>query len=1062
MTGQAPGLRLVDTITAADEAARDAALEELCHGADLAELLRACDELEQFRWESDNLYERVRALMFLHALHRYHIPAQPGLSPSGNIPYAGYDHLLNRRFEEAISSFLAAQQRDGANDSISSALAAAYHGVGFQTLANQVRRSVRSVAGNRWMFRIGHPADQPLRVRRELLARDASGELPTLREHTPVRMDLSHSGWSDIFFLGMDYPEGARVINVSVDLGVRGRDATVRPPIEASLRVIDEPILRLTSVDLGATADIQDLSEVFDFAKDYLGLLKAAVIAAGVVPPGIEGSGESLAELLATMTAPGHGLEITSHVRDIPKGSRLAVSTNLLASLIAVCMRATGQARDLQGPLAERDRRVAAARAILGEWLGGSGGGWQDSGGLWPGIKLISGQAARPDDPEYGISRGCLLPGHTILGDDDISGEARRRLQESLVLVHGGMAQDVGPVLEMVTERYLLRTADAWRCRKHAVALLDEILAALRSGDTDALAHATTTHFEQPVQGIIPWATNLFTETVIARTRERFGADFTGFCMLGGMAGGGMAFLFKPEARDAALDDFHEILQATKRELEHALPFAMDPVIYDFEINPHGSTCQLTTSSPGRPGARPEEAEQREASTEDLETLLRDNGFDRDLHERIRDDLRGGRIGLAQNRLSPQTTLEDVQPDDVIDAISELPDRARSVGEDALRRGEVAVVTLAAGAASRWTHGAGVVKALHPFCRLGGAHRSFLELHLRKTSRAARRAGAPIPHVFTTSMFTHGPIAAHLARHRDHGHTSGVVLSPGRAVGLRLVPTVRDLRFMWEELAQQVLDEQAEKVRRSLQAALIQWAEAAGEGSDYTDNLPAQCLHPVGHWFEVPNMLRNGVLADLLEQQPSLRHLLLHNIDTVGVDVDPALLGLHIERAAALTFEVIPRRLEDRGGGLARVDGRPRILEGLAMPREEDEFELSYYSTNTTWIDIDRLLAAMNLTREDLSDEQRVNAAVRELGDRLPTYITLKDVKKRWGHGQEDIFPVAQFEKLWGDMTSLTDVDCTFAVVPRRRGQQLKDPAQLDGWVIDGSADHVASLCDWE
>ena len=35
----------------------------------------------------------------------------------------------------------------------------------------------------------------------------------------------------------------------------------------------------------------------------------------------------------------------------------------------------------------------------------------------------------------------------------------------------------------------------------------------------------------------------------------------------------------------------------------------------------------------------------------------------------------------------------------------------------------------------------------------------------------------------------------------------------------------------------------------------------------------------------------------------------------------------------------------------------------------------------------------------------------------MPTYIRLKDVKKRWGKGQEDIFPVAQFEKLWGDMT---------------------------------------------
>ena len=40
----------------------------------------------------------------------------------------------------------------------------------------------------------------------------------------------------------------------------------------------------------------------------------------------------------------------------------------------------------------------------------------------------------------------------------------------------------------------------------------------------------------------------------------------------------------------------------------------------------------------------------------------------------------------------------------------------------------------------------------------------------------------------------------------------------------------------------------------------------------------------------------------------------------------------------------------------------------------------------------------------------------------MPTYITLKDVKKRWGKGQEDVFPVAQFEKLWGDMTALARV----------------------------------------
>jgi hypothetical protein len=132
-----------------------------------------------------------------------------------------------------------------------------------------------------------------------LLARSENGTFPLLRESTPVRMDLSHSCWSDVFFLGMDYPEGARVLNVSIDLGVHGRDATPKPPVEAYLRVIDSPVLRLTSVDLATTAEISDLGEVFDFARDYLGLLKAAVIAAGIVPPGVEGSGASLADLLA-------------------------------------------------------------------------------------------------------------------------------------------------------------------------------------------------------------------------------------------------------------------------------------------------------------------------------------------------------------------------------------------------------------------------------------------------------------------------------------------------------------------------------------------------------------------------------------------------------------------------------------------------------------------------------------------------------------------------------------------------------------------------------------------
>ena len=133
------------------------------------------------------------------------------------------------------------------------------------------------------------------------------------------------------------------------------------------------------------------------------------------------------------------------------------------------------------------------------------------------------------------------------------------------------------------------------------------------------------------------------------------------------------------------------------------------------------------------------------------------------------------------------------------------------------------------------------------------------------------------------------------------------------------------------------------------------------------------------------------------------------------------------------------------------------------MPDEEAEFNLSYYNTLTTWIDINQFLKLVGISRQDILDNntEKIQTALRNLAKRLPTYITLKDVKKRWGHGQEDVFPVTQFEKLWGDLTTLPEANCGYFIVPRLRGQQLKDPAQLDGWLQDGSAQYVESICAW-
>jgi len=833
------------------------------------------------------------------------------------------------------------------------------------------------------------------------------------------------------------------------------------------------------------------------------------------VPSSFEGTHHSIAAVLAMVVGSGIGLELVTKVNDIPKGSRLAVSTNLLASIVSVLMRATGQTTALEGGLTESERRLAASRAILGEWLGGSGGGWQDSGGIWPGIKVIEGAAARDGDPEFGISRGCLLPCHHVLGEGELHPEMAERLAQSIVLIHGGMAQNVGPILEMVTEKYLLRSSDEWRARMHMRTIFDGILTALKTGDVRTLATHTTQNFDGPLKTIIPWVTNRFTETIIAEARAALGATFWGFQMLGGMSGGGMAMYVAPEAHESFRDRILDIMRSAKRDIDDALPFAMEPVVYDFRINTRGTWATLHSGEdammPSRyyalqvpelvrqsgealPYLRRAELDHFTARSQEpsetfglLRTIVSNlfrvadpasraeriewdreagaiksgNGFDTVQHEQIRADLKAGRIGLAHNRLSVETAIDDVKDGDV--AVLSQSDSVRPRGERALREGRVAVLSLAGGVGSRWTTGSGVIKALNPFVGIDGKHRGFLEIHLAKSRATAEKFGKCPPHLVSTSFLTHTAIERHLAATENYEYAGPVLLSPGRSIGQRLIPMVRDLVFLWEETQQETLDEQKQKVREAVRGALMAWAREAGEGNDYTDNVPIQRFNPPGHWYEVPNLFRNGVLARLLRERPDLETVMLHNIDTLGADLDPAALGYHLDSGNVLTFEVVPRRIADSGGGLARVGGKVRLLEGLAQPREEDEYKLRYYNSMTTWIQIDPLLNVFGLTRDDLNGpEERVAEAVRQMAQRLPTYVTIKDVKRRWGHGQEDVYPVAQFEKLWGDMSGLSDVRCGYLAVPRMRGQQLKDPSELDPWANDGSKDYVAKFCRFD
>ena len=841
------GKLLIATITDADPAIRDRSVRELVSGSSVAEKIEACADLEQFRRARPNLYERVRASLFLHALYRYEIQDDPAIRGTGHIPFAGFMDLMERRYEPAIASFLETMKHDGPNGAICSALAQVLRadrvcdaGRPGAAIGQELPGQSLDVSGRR-----GRRA--PLRIHHRLLERVSDEALfPILVEKTAVRLDLSHSGWSDIFFLGMDFPEGARVLNISVDLGVHGRDPSPTPPIETRLRVITEPILRLTSIDLNACKDVDSLEELFNFGNDYLGLIKAAVVASGLVPPSLEGTHSRLSELLGRIVRKGTRAGDRQQGQRHSQGIALAVSTNLLASLIALLMRATGQTRNLTGPLESEEAKVVVARAILGEWMGGSGGGWQDSGGIFPGIKLIEGVAAEAGDPEWGVSRGRLLPTHSLLNAPSSrpSGPVDAHHASSLpAALPRAWSWFMGvwrktsarsstwspPSICSAAATSGWRGPKPWRSSTRYWSLSAQPMCAARQLDHAQLGRPAQAHhpvgYQRVHRGDHP------------RSRQALGEDFWGFLMLGGMSGGGMAFFVAPHRHDEFQDRIAMIMKEAKATIDDALPFAMEPVVYDFRINAHGTFATLDTgdtsddaagvlhasgsthdrcrghvglavSSPGgrRPFRQPLPGQRRAASRfpHDHQSSLpchsigrrclagvgleaarirRENGFDRVQHEQLRDDLQRGRIGLARNRLPVDLDIRDVDDSELIQATEAPSASVLGLGESALRRGEVAVVTLPRGVGSRWTTGAGVVKAVNPFVDLDGRHRGFLEIHLAKTRKTQREFNTTIPHIVTTSYLTHSAIERHSSRRATTATPAPFTFHPaGRSV----------------------------------------------------------------------------------------------------------------------------------------------------------------------------------------------------------------------------------------------------------------------------------------
>jgi fucokinase len=210
----------------------------------------------------------------------------------------------------------------------------------------------------------------------------------------PARLDLG-GGWSDTPPYALEH--GGCVINAAVNLNGQ-------PPIHAYARVIEEPEIRIASIDHGVHAVVRDLEDLTDYRspESLFGLARAALALCGFSPE--SGSWPRGVKTLKDMLRLfGGGIELTT-LAAIPSGSGLGTSSIMGAVLLAVVQRMMGR------PLRPRELFHDVLR--LEQELT-TGGGWQDQvGGVLPGVKVITTEPGLVPDPKISyVTADVLDPG---------------------------------------------------------------------------------------------------------------------------------------------------------------------------------------------------------------------------------------------------------------------------------------------------------------------------------------------------------------------------------------------------------------------------------------------------------------------------------------------------------------------------------------------------------------------------------------------------------------------------------------------------------------------------
>ena len=226
----------------------------------------------------------------------------------------------------------------------------------------------------------------------------------------------------------------------------------------------------------------------------------------------------------------------------------------------------------------------------------------------------------------------------------------------------------------------------------------------------------------------------------------------------------------------------------------------------------------------------------------------------------------------------------------------------RQLGEDATAAGEVMILVLNGGMATRF---GGVVKGVVSVTD----NLSFLGWKLKSSAAACSNY---FPRILLLNSFsTHESTLRHLRDNDFFGYAAENVETAVQNISLRLTPD---------------------------------------GGLFKTSNGEASPFAP-GHGDVLDAVKRSEAFQNF--RNSGGKYVFMCNVDNILATLDPIVLGAHIRGGKAMTVEAAPRVAGDKGGAPISVDGRVEIVEGFRIPPDFDIESLEVFNTNTFWMNVE-------------------------------------------------------------------------------------------------------------